>query len=81
MERVGEIAHENETLIVGCGHAGDGNVHMAVFQPDDTARSRVLHALFEAGMALGGAISGEHGLGTEKKGYFLDQSLAEKIAR
>ena len=28
--------------------------------------------MFRAGTALGGAISGEHGIGTEKKKYFLE---------
>ena len=31
-------------------------------------------------MALGGAISGEHGLGTEKAGYFLELEDPAKIA-
>jgi glycolate oxidase len=80
MARVGEIAAENGSWVAGCGHAGDGNVHMAVFQPDAEVRGRVMRALFEAGMALGGAISGEHGLGTEKAGYFLDLEDPAKIA-
>ena len=54
--------------IAGCGHAGDGNVHLSVFQADpERALRRCCAALFEAGMALGGAISGEHGIGTAKK--------------
>jgi glycolate oxidase len=36
--------------------------------------------VFEAGMALGGAISGEHGLGTEKKPYFMELEDPAKIA-
>ena len=80
MARVSEIAAEHGSWIAGCGHAGDGNVHMAVFQPDDDVRGRIMHALFEAGMALGGAISGEHGLGTEKAGYFLELEDPAKIA-
>jgi glycolate oxidase len=80
MARVGEIAAEHGSWIAGCGHAGDGNVHMAVFQPDPEVRSRIMHALFAAGMALGGAISGEHGLGTEKSGYFLELEDPAKIA-
>jgi glycolate oxidase len=80
MARVSEIAAEHQSLIAGCGHAGDGNVHMAVFQHDPEVRSRVLHALFEAGMALGGAISGEHGLGSEKKPYLLELEDPAKIA-
>jgi glycolate oxidase len=80
MSRVGEIAAEHGAWIAGCGHAGDGNVHMAVFQPDAEARGRIMHELFAAGMALGGAISGEHGLGTEKAGYFLALEDPAKIA-
>jgi glycolate oxidase len=80
MSRVSEIAAEHGAWIAGCGHAGDGNVHMAVFQPDAEARGRIMHELFAAGMALGGAISGEHGLGTEKAGYFLELEDPAKIA-
>lgn len=77
--KVMEIAQGNQTLVVGCGHAGDGNVHLAVFQKDAEVRHRVLHDLFAAGMALGGAISGEHGIGREKKRHFLDLEDPAKI--
>jgi glycolate oxidase len=80
MARVGEIATEHNSWIAGCGHAGDGNVHMGVFQPDAAVRGQIMRALFEAGMALGGAISGEHGLGTEKSAYFLELEDPAKIA-
>ncbi len=80
MTRVGELAAEPQAWIAGCGHAGDGNVHMGVFQADPEVRHRLLRAVFEAGMALGGAISGEHGLGTEKKAYFMELEDPTKIA-
>jgi len=80
MTRVGELATEHQAWIAGCGHAGDGNVHMGVFQADPEVRHRLLRSLFEAGMALGGAISGEHGLGTEKKAYFMELEDPKKIA-
>jgi glycolate oxidase len=79
MQRVAEIAREHETWIPGCGHAGDGNVHMAVFQKDAAVRARIMTAVFEAGLALGGAISGEHGVGREKKKYFLALEDPHKI--
>ncbi len=72
MTRVSEIATEHNAWVSGCGHAGDGNVHLSVFQPDPEIRSQVLHDLFAAGMEMGGAISGEHGIGYAKKQYFLD---------
>ncbi len=80
MRRVKEIADGHQAFIAGCGHAGDGNVHMAVFQRDAGARGRVMHDLLAAGIALGGAISGEHGLGTEKSRYFLELEDPAKIA-
>ena len=57
------------SLVVGCGHAGDGNVHLGVFQPDAASRKDVVGQILRAGADLGGAISGEHGIGTEKKDY------------
>ena len=71
MGSVARIAEATGTFVAGCGHAGDGNVHMSVFKPDAEERSAVLRQLFEAGMALGGVISGEHGIGVTKRDYFL----------
>ncbi len=77
--RVVDIGQTFETFLAGCGHAGDGNVHLSVFQPDPEKRSKVMRALFEAGIALGGAISGEHGIGLSKKRYFLELEDPVKI--
>jgi glycolate oxidase len=79
MQQVSEIASANGAWIAGCGHAGDGNVHMAVFQKDAEIREGILTDLFRVGMALGGAISGEHGLGREKKAYFMELEQPTKI--
>lgn len=65
-------------LVAGCGHAGDGNVHLAVFQPDPGARKALLRQIFAAAAARGGAVSGEHGLGVTKREYFLE--LADPVA-
>ena len=80
LNRVSELAQEHESLVVGCGHAGDGNVHLSVFQPDEANRKATLHGIFSAGLAVGGAISGEHGIGTEKQSYFLELEDPVKIA-
>jgi glycolate oxidase len=79
MDRVADLATETGSWIAGCGHAGDGNVHMGVFQSDPEKLHEVMLGLYRAGMALGGAISGEHGLGTEKRGYFLELEDPAKI--
>jgi glycolate oxidase len=79
MERVAELAGATGSWIAGCGHAGDGNVHLSVFQADPAVRATVLHGLFDLGLSLGGAISGEHGIGSEKRAYFLELEDPVKI--
>ncbi|MGZ4801981.1 MAG: FAD-binding oxidoreductase [Acidimicrobiia bacterium] len=79
MAKVGELATANQSWIAGCGHAGDGNVHLSIFQPDPEIRYRVTRELFQIGMALGGAISGEHGIGEAKKRYYLELEDPVKI--
>ncbi|MDZ7678999.1 MAG: FAD-linked oxidase C-terminal domain-containing protein [Acidimicrobiales bacterium] len=80
MAEVTALAERTGTLIAGCGHAGDGNVHLSVFQPDTEVRSATLSELFSIGLSLGGAISGEHGIGTAKRSYFLDLEDPAKVA-
>jgi glycolate oxidase len=44
-------------------------VHFSVFQGDPAVLTQVMGDVLAAGVALGGAVSGEHGIGTEKKKY------------
>ena len=64
------IAGRHGALIGGCGHAGDGNVHLSVFQPDADALAPLMDELLAAAAELGGTISGEHGIGREKARHF-----------
>ncbi|MEI7886623.1 MAG: FAD-linked oxidase C-terminal domain-containing protein [Actinomycetes bacterium] len=80
MNSVSQLAVEYEAWIAGCGHAGDGNVHMGIFCADPEKRHRLLTELFAAGLALGGAISGEHGIGRAKKQFFNELVDPAKIA-
>ncbi|SON62155.1 putative FAD-linked oxidoreductase [Mycobacterium simulans] len=65
---------------VGCGHAGDGNVHMAIVCKDPDKKKKLMTDIFALAMELGGAISGEHGLGRAKTPYFLELEDPAKIA-
>ena len=76
---VAQIAQEHQTWVAGAGHAGDGNVHLSVFQPDEEQRHKVMRAILEAGLAMGGALSAEHGIGKEKRRYFLELEDPAKI--
>ena len=77
---VAELAQAHDALVIGCGHAGDGNVHLSVFQGDDEIRGRLLQAIFRSALDHGGAISGEHGIGSEKQKYFLELEDPVKLA-
>jgi glycolate oxidase len=74
LARVAVLAGQYGALTTGCGHVGDGNVHLSVFLPDKERRHELLDRIFETAIAAGGAVSGEHGIGTEKRSYFLDTS-------
>ncbi len=80
LEETTRIARRHDAFIAGCGHIGDGNVHLSIYQPDDERRTALLHDLFAFGLELGGQISGEHGIGRDKQGPFLalsDPTLIE----
>ena len=74
---VAQIAARSNQLVIGTGHAGDGNVHLALFEPDAAARGQVMREIMAAARANGGAVSGEHGVGTAKVSYFLE--LADPV--
>jgi glycolate oxidase len=80
LARVLAIGARYKSRINAVGHAGDGNIHLSVFQPDAEKRHEVMRAILGAGMALGGAISAEHGIGQEKKAYFLELEDPAKLA-
>jgi glycolate oxidase len=80
LANVAVIAQESGSMILGCGHAGDGNVHLSVFQSDPERLEGVLRSVFTAGASLGGAVSGEHGIGTDKRSHFLALENPAKLA-
>jgi glycolate oxidase len=60
------------------GHAGDGNIHPNfVFERDDPDAARITEAargeLYAAAIALGGTITGEHGVGLARRDYLEQQ--------
>jgi glycolate oxidase len=77
---VNDLAARTASLVVGCGHVGDGNVHLSVFQPDAEVRHDLVRGMIELGVSMGGAVSGEHGLGTEKREHFLALTDPGKVA-
>jgi glycolate dehydrogenase FAD-linked subunit len=80
MATVQRLAGEHSSLIVGTGHAGDGNVHLGIFQPDEALRTRLMNAIFDASAKLGGLVSAEHGIGMAKKKYYVAREQPAKLA-
>ena len=70
---VAEIAERHALEIPVVAHAGDGNTHPAIIYPrgDPEAEQRARLAfddIMAAAIALGGTITGEHGVGRLKAG-------------
>jgi glycolate oxidase len=80
LRNVRQIAESTGSVVAGCGHAGDGNIHFSVYERDPGTRGRLLQAIFEMGVAMGGAISGEHGIGRSKKRYYEALEDPAKLA-
>jgi len=75
-----EMASAAGGAAAGCGHAGDGNVHLAILCKDHDKRKKLMTDIFALAIELGGAISGEHGLGRAKTPYFLKLEDPAKVA-
>ena len=72
MELVDEIATRHGVEMLNVFHAGDGNLHpLVAFDASDAEQFEVVHAAMEevarVCIAAGGALSGEHGIGLEKR--------------
>jgi glycolate oxidase len=81
--RVESIGEATRVRHCTYGHAGDGNLHVSFFWNDPSERpavDRALKMLMEATIALGGTISGEHGIGVAKLEYLPLEQSPELIA-
>ena len=72
LAQVNEIGARHGLRIATVAHAGDGNLHPLVVTPagDDAARLEAQAAfeeLLDAAIALGGTVTGEHGVGILKR--------------
>ena len=70
-----EIGHKYGFSSVCYGHAGDGNLHVNILKGSmsdldwNTKLKEGIKEIFELTVALGGTISGEHGIGLVQKEY------------
>ncbi len=87
LERIYEIVDRHDLLVLNVFHAGDGNLHpiLAYDSRRPGAAERVQAAgreIIELSLAAGGALTGEHGIGVEKRDYmslmFSDTDLDQQ---
>lgn len=81
---VEEIARRHDVRVGTFGHAGDGNLHPTVVfdrhDPDSVARAEAAyHDMAAAALALGGTITGEHGIGLLKRDHLEHEAGAAAI--
>ena len=78
IKAVKEIAQKYNLNMVVFGHAGDGNLHPNIMtdkrNTEEMARvNQAIDELFARALALGGTLSGEHGIGFMKAPYLLQE--------
>ena len=74
LRQVYEIADRHDLLVMNVFHAGDGNLHpLLVFDKREPGVMDRVHAAGEeivrVSVAAGGVLSGEHGIGLEKRDF------------
>jgi glycolate oxidase len=74
IKRIRGISARYDIPIVIFGHAGDGNLHPNILfdnrDPSQRKKAKsVAGEIFETALALGGTLSGEHGVGVLKRPY------------
>ncbi len=83
VEEVKRISKRYSIPIITYGHAGDGNVHLHPLGPgvpSEEVMTELLTEIYQVGATMGGTISGEHGIGADKKKYLSLLFSAEKLA-
>ena len=75
---VQELALEQNLTIGIFGHAGDGNMHPTIVHdhgdPEGEKRAQLAFAqIVQIAQSLGGSASGEHGIGSIKRGFVPDE--------
>jgi glycolate oxidase len=85
---IADICHELQLNVANIFHAGDGNLHPLILynanDPDEKQRAELCgERILKLCVALGGCLTGEHGVGIEKRELmnvqFNDVDLAQQM--
>ena len=79
-----EISRRYDLPIGTFGHAGDGNLHPTILtdrrnKEEWTRVEATIEAVFDKALALGGTLSGEHGIGSAKSSFLEKETSRATI--
>lgn len=85
VRKIIELKNTSGLVIASYGHAGDGNIHVNIMlDKKDRAMlekaEKVVEELFDYTLALGGTLSGEHGVGITKVPYIKKEIGSVELA-
>jgi glycolate oxidase len=85
MAEIERIASKHDVQCGTFGHVGDGNLHPTfVWERGDSVAEERVHAaceeLYRAAIAMGGTVTGEHGIGAARKSLLPEQRGTEAVA-
>ncbi len=73
LQRVDRINKDQPIYIANFGHIGDGNIHVNIMYNDNPGQEElaeiIVNKVMKEVVALGGSISGEHGIGNKKSQF------------
>jgi len=84
LKRIGELSDQYGLQCANVFHAGDGNMHPLILfdanKPGDLETAEAFGAdILRLCVDVGGCLSGEHGVGIEKRDLMVDQFTPEEL--
>ena len=84
LKRIGEMASEARLRVANVFHAGDGNLHPLIMyngkEADGLVRAEALAGkILRMCIVMGGSITGEHGVGVEKRDYMPEMFTTDEL--
>ena len=84
LRRIGELSEEYGLGVANVFHAGDGNMHpLILYNANEAGQLELCEALgaeiLKLCVEVGGCLTGEHGVGVEKRDLMLHQYRAEDL--
>ena len=84
LRRIGEMSRAANLRVANVFHAGDGNLHPLILyngrEQGALARAELLAGrILRMCVEMGGSLTGEHGIGVEKRDYLPDMFTAAEI--